>query len=52
MKAGEEADKGGTPFDTIPVFKATFVKLADVFLRQLAIRKELLGPTKRVEIKN
>ncbi len=51
-KARENSDIGKIAINEVPVFNTAFNGLRDTFLKQLAIRKEMLAPTKRVEMKN
>jgi len=51
-KARENSDLGKIAINEVSVFNQAFNTLRDSFLKQLAIRKEMLAPTKRVEMKN
>jgi len=46
--AGKHADQGKPAFNSVPAMKNHFDQLIDNFLRQLAIRKEMLPETKQV----
>lgn len=51
-KARENGDLGKIAVSEVELFNTAFNSLRDTFLKQLAIRKEMLAPTKRVEMKN
>jgi len=51
-KARENSDLGKIAINEVSAFNTAFNGLRDTFLKQLAIRKEMLAPTKRVEMKN
>lgn len=48
--AGVEADRGNPAIEKVNTMKPAFEKMIDNFLRQLAIRKEMLPETNRVTI--
>jgi len=51
-KARENGDLGKIAVTEVEVFNSAFNSLRDTFLKQLAIRKEMLAPSKRVEMEN
>ncbi len=51
-EARESGDIGKIAINEVERFNSAFNSVRDTFLKQLAIRKEMLAPTKRVEMKN